>query len=132
MADEVLYLEEHLSTILFRMLYTMENQPLPMSFPSFLMELHFTKEKQMSPPKGSREFRRCHFPKEGSCRTERELRKLLSLCMICLFKANYQQKRRQYPKAAERKSSVSKLFQNSHYLHTWQRRHSELYHTVHF
>lgn len=107
----------HLPTIQFRMLYTVEHLPMPVSFPGSLI----TKTKPKNPTIGVAEhFRDASFPRRAVSQNRNTKEAAVGLYMIHLFKTNYQQKERQYPKATERKSSVSKLFLNSHYLPTWQ------------
>lgn len=64
---------EHLPIICFRMLHTVEHLPIPVSFPAFLVQVHFKRKtnKQTHPHRSGGVFQRCQFPKEGSFREQK-------------------------------------------------------------
>lgn len=64
---------EHLPIIYFRMLHTVEHLPIPVSFPTFLVEVHFKRKtsKQKHYHRSGRVFQKRQFPKEGSFREQK-------------------------------------------------------------
>lgn len=116
------------------MSHTVQHLPIPASFPGFWKEIDFKRKKRTTI--GPAEyFRDTNFPRTTVSEGRNIKEVAVCLYMIHLFKTNYQQggkKKGQYPKATERKSSVSKLFLSSHYLPTWQSWLLKLYYTIPF